>query len=561
MCPSPDNKVLIDASNESHSSTLLTPAPKGTRFDASRLWWRSRAAQVPCWQRLVTAGLVGLGTSGVFAFAHFWFRPEHIGAMVPFLLLTTAVWFGISRIVLGWIALLSVRQPDPTPPSRQYRVAVYTTAAPGEPLDMFERTLSALADLRYPHVTYLLDGTGDLRFRALASRYGARWIDSAGLEGAKAGKINHALVQTSEDIILVLDADHVPFPEFFERVLGFFDDPTVGFVQVSQAYYNQPRSTVARGAAEQTYGYYGPIQQGLNGLGCAVAIGANCTFRRSALESIGGHGRGLAEDLITSIRIHAAGWKSVYVPEVLSRGLVPEDLGGFLRQQLKWSAGAVDVVFSELPKAFRRLSWGQRLTYAAIGTYYLTGPSTAIYVVLPFLALTFGWQPVHVSLGQFVVTGSPILLASIGLFVVGQRLLCDPSTERGFPWHGALLKFATWPVYFAGCTRAVCDCLVQFVPTRKTNRSESLLRFSWPHWCVLCSGSATICATLLRRWYQIAQGKLPTSEENPWLLIAFLLVTVALSAASVRWGIARTTQPLPGPWTEIPPLETRPLEP
>jgi hypothetical protein len=35
-------------------------------------------------------------------------------------------------------------------------------------------------------------------------------------------------------------------------------------------------------------------------------------LRRKALESAGGHGIGLAEDLITSIRIHAAGWKSIY---------------------------------------------------------------------------------------------------------------------------------------------------------------------------------------------------------------------------------------------------------
>src|SRR5204863_84828 len=83
-----------------------------------------------------------------------------------------------------------------------------------------------------------------------------------------------------------LDRDHVPFPEFLDRVVGYFDDAGVGFVQVAQAYYNAPRSFVARAAAEQTFAFYGPILQGMHGTGTAVAIGANCTFRRTALESI-----------------------------------------------------------------------------------------------------------------------------------------------------------------------------------------------------------------------------------------------------------------------------------
>src|SRR6185503_4470976 len=188
-------------------------------------------------------------------------------------------------------------------------------------------------EIRYPHTTYLLDDTRDPRFAELAKAMGAVPLEIIGVPGAKAGKINRALEMTSEDFILVLDPDHIPFPEFLDRVLGYFQDEQIGFVQVSQAYYNAPESFVARAAAEQTFAFYGPTMQGMHGTGTTVAIGANCTFRRKALESIGGHGIGLAEDLVTSIRLHAAGWRSVYVPEIVSRGLVPEDLDSFLRQQ------------------------------------------------------------------------------------------------------------------------------------------------------------------------------------------------------------------------------------
>ena len=179
---------------------------------------------------------------------------------------------------------------------------------------MFEKTLAACARIRYPHTTYLLDDTRDPCFREAASRHGAVWLELVGIPGAKAGKINHALALTDEEFILVLDPDHIPFPEFLDRVLGQFLDERVGFVQVSQAYYNQERSFTAAGAAEQTYAFYGPGLMGLYGHGASVAIGANCTFRRAALDSIGGHGIGLAEDLVTAIRLHAAGWRSKQRP-------------------------------------------------------------------------------------------------------------------------------------------------------------------------------------------------------------------------------------------------------
>jgi cellulose synthase (UDP-forming) len=118
------------------------------------------------------------------------------------------------------------------------------------------------------------------------------------------------------EFILVLDPDHNPVSDFSDRVLGQFADPAVGFRAGAQAYYNQNRSFVAAAAAEQTYAFYGPGLMGLYGHGASVAIGANCTFRRSALISIDGHGVGLAEDLITAIVWHAAGWRRSTCPRL-----------------------------------------------------------------------------------------------------------------------------------------------------------------------------------------------------------------------------------------------------
>ncbi|HSJ09535.1 MAG TPA: glycosyltransferase family 2 protein, partial [Longimicrobiales bacterium] len=444
-------------------------------------WRWQRAAPVRARDRVVMAVLVTTGILLVVRFADWWFRPSHVAQPVLFVALSLALWYGIARLVLGWINVSAVASDPPRTAPAGLRVAIFTTSSPGEPLDMFEHTLAACARIRYPHTTYLLDDTRDARFRELAARHGAVHLELVGLPGAKAGKVNAALARTAEEFVLVLDPDHVPFPMFLDRVLGHFDDERVGYVQVAQAYYNQHRSFTARGAAEQTYAFYGPTQMGLHGHGAAVAIGANCTFRRSALDSIGGHGIGLAEDLVTAVRLHAAGWRSVYVPEVVARGLVPEDLGSFQRQQLKWARGVYEVLFTELPRAFRTLTWRQRLSYATIGSYYAFGVTLPVYLAIPYLYLWTGVQPATMRFDAFLGAGAPVAIIGIVTYLCAQRWLCDPGSERGLHWRGLMLKVACWPVYLTGTVLAIARAEIPYIPTAKEARAGRFLRLAWPH--------------------------------------------------------------------------------
>ena len=443
--------------------------------------WRHRVAgEVRFGDRLLVMLLTGAGAAAVLRLADWWFRAEHVTNPFLFAVLSLAFWYGVSRIVLGWVNYAALAKPQYRPAPPGMRVAIFTTSSPGEPLSMFEKTLAACANIRYPHTTYLLDDTGDERFPQIANRHAAVWLELVDIPGAKAGKINQALRLTDEDFILVLDPDHIPFPEFLDRVLGHFQDQRVGFVQVSQAYYNQERSFTAAGAAEQTYAFYGPGLMGLYGHGASLAIGANCTFRRVALASIGGHGIGLAEDLVTSIRLHAAGWRSVYVPEVVSRGLVPEDLGSFYKQQLKWSRGVYEVVFSEIPRLLLSLSWRQRLSYLAIGTYYLFGLTIPLYLVFPYLYLWTGIQPANMRFADFLVAAVPVAVLGVAIYVLMQRWLCDPGIERGLHWRGLVLKWACWPVVLVGTILAIFRADVPYIPTAKEAVRGRFLRLAWP---------------------------------------------------------------------------------
>ena len=118
---------------------------------------------------------------------------------------------------------------------------------------MLERTLSAIQNITYPHTAWCCDEAEDENIKQLCLQLGVNHVTRTNKKDAKAGNINNALQYATGELCVVLDPDHVPVPEFLNKVIAYFDDPAIGFVQVVQAYYNQQQSLVAKGAAQQTY--------------------------------------------------------------------------------------------------------------------------------------------------------------------------------------------------------------------------------------------------------------------------------------------------------------------
>ena len=519
------------------------------KFD---FWSTREAPSVSFRDRIILVAIVSAGILAVMRLVDWWFRTEHIADPFFYILLSLAFWYGMGRIMVGWFNYLGIRKPVRREALPGLTVAIFTTSSPGEPLAMFEKTLAACKRVRYPHITYLLDDTRDPRFRQLAGKHGAVWLELAGIPGAKAGKINKALSMTKEEFILVLDPDHVPFPDFLDRVLGYFQDEQVGFVQVCQAYYNQSRSFVARAAAEQTYAFYGPILMGMFGHRSSLAIGANCTFRRKALDSIGGHGIGLAEDMVTAVRLHAAGWQSVYDPVIVSRGLVPEDLGSFFKQQLKWSRGVYEILFSELPVLWRSLRWRQRLSYFLLGTYYLSGPTTLIYLLIPYSYLWFGFQPASMPFGQFLIMVGPVGLLGVVLYLAMQRWLCHPEIERGLHWRSLMLKIGCWPVYLLGTLLSITRTNIPYIPTSKEAMQGQFLRLVWPHLTALLLYLGTIAMVLYERLFVTPEEVLVVSTEAVWGMAAFATMTVALSGGVLYAAWKARSPSMGASWDLVP---------
>ena len=513
--------------------------------------WQYRKASAPSpIKKTILAVFMVAGFMSMVRLFNWWFKEEHIASLPLYIILSLIFWWGILRMLILWISYLKISVPKPKPPQQGLKVAIFTTSSPGEPLSMFEKTLAACAHISYPHTTYLLDDTGDHRFRETAERNGAVWLELVGYPGAKAGKINEALKITTEDFILVLDPDHIPFPNFLDEVLGYFDDPSISYVQVSQAYYNQYRSFTAKGAAEQTYGFYGPTQMGMYGHNCAVAIGANCTFRRKALDSIGGHGIGLAEDLITAIRIHAKGWKSIYAPVIVSRGLVPEDLGSFCKQQLKWARGVHEVLFAEIPVLWRKLSFWQKISYTTIGSYYFSGFTTFLFLLIPYLFLLFGWLPANMDFMEFVGLWLPVVLLAVVIYLYVQQWMCHPEKEAGLHLRGMFLKFACWPVFLLGFLLSLWNGKIPYIPTAK-QAVKGFTPFARPLIIHQLLFIITLCYIIIKRGFYTAEAKLTLTSGEIWGMIVFCLIAFLMSLGGLYAALESRNLNNEDPWKNV----------
>jgi cellulose synthase/poly-beta-1,6-N-acetylglucosamine synthase-like glycosyltransferase len=451
--------------------------------------------------------LIGCAIAIMVLFIWWFIEPEHIGYQPIFWLLTFALLFKLVKMLHEWYHYWSPSIPTPPELKTKFRVDVLTTACPGEPKDMIIRTLHAMTEIRYPHTNYLCDEGNDPELKKVCDELGVIHVTRVEKINAKAGNINNALKQATGDICVVLDPDHVPVPEFLDRTLPYFEDPEIGFVQCVQGYGNQSESIIAKGAAEQTYHFYGPMMMSMNSYGTVQAIGANCTFRREALDSIGGHAAGLSEDMHTAMQLHAKGWKSCYIPEMLTRGLVPATLSAYYSQQLKWSRGTFELLFRTYPQLFRNFTWRQKIHYFTIPLYFLFGLINFIDILIPLIALGLAEVPWEVDLKDFGMFFLPLCGLSMIIRLFAQRWLLEKH-ERGFHLAGGLLRTATWWIFLIGFIYAILKIKVPYIPTPKEDAHQNYIKLSIPNFIISIICGCIIAYGLTLDWspYSLAMA-------------------------------------------------------
>ena len=269
-----------------------------------------------------------------------------------------------------------------------------------EDVSLLRGTLTACVAMDYPHATYVLDDGARDEVRRLAESLGVRYISRKERTHAKAGNINHALRQTDGEFVVILDADHVPYPHYLTRLIGYFDDPRTGFVQAPHTTYNLDNFMGRWKSATKSYWedvriFFEAVQLGKNRYGVACFCGSAAIFRRKAIEEVGLFAtETITEDMHTGMRINAAGWKSIAVSEEMVIGLAPDDAATFANQRLRWGEGNLSVIAYDNPLTMKGLTLSGRINYLASMACWTMGPMRLILYLTPLAMLLSGVAPV-----------------------------------------------------------------------------------------------------------------------------------------------------------------------
>lgn len=318
------------------------------------------------------------------------------GAFAPtYAALLAAEVFGY--LSLAAYAAMAWHLPGPSRrPDRRRRPSVDVFVCTyDEPVAVVHATLAGCRAIRHPHTTWLLDDGRRPEMAALAEAMGARYLTRPDNRHAKAGNINHALAHTAGELILVLDADHVPLPEILDATVGYFDDPGVALVQTPHEFYNRDSVQHTTPFRHEQSLFYRVVAPGKDRWNSMFWCGSATVLRRRALEAVGGVLTDtVAEDFHTSIALHAAGWRSRYHDEPLVRGLAPHDVDAFLLQRDRWARGNLRVLRTpQSPLRTRDLTLRQRVSYLASLLAYGVGPQKLVMFVVLVVTLVSGRLP------------------------------------------------------------------------------------------------------------------------------------------------------------------------
>lgn len=315
---------------------------------------------------------------------------------------------------------------------QEYRpVDIFVTYC-GEPLEVIRTTLLAVSRITYQPVrVYVLDDHGSAMVAELAQslgfNYHSRIMTGLPRTDAKSGNLNFGLGLSQGEFILVLDADQVPDPDILTRLVGFFRFPQVAYVQSKQSFY-LPEGDPFFNRDEI---FYEVIQASNDQANAVISCGSGVVYRRAALEEIGGFITwNIVEDLVTSYELLSRGWKGIYFPYALSRGLAPLTLAGVYRQRFQWCLDTMRLFFWDNPLKKRGLSGGQRLHFLLIMVNYLiSGLIFPAFYILPLMGYWQGYSCFQDQEVYYMALRGAYLAATVFMF---RYLFCGKDALKQF---------------------------------------------------------------------------------------------------------------------------------
>ncbi len=433
-----------------------------------------------------------------------------------------------------------------------YRPDVYPSVdvflpTAGEPLDLLANTYSHVQRLAWPAEVrvWVLDDGARPEVAELAAAAGFEYSvrpDRGRLK--KAGNLRHGFALSDNDVILILDADFVPRPDMLSELVPYMDDPAVGIVQSPQFFDTRgPMNWLQRCAGATQELFYRMIQPSRDAVGAAICVGSCALYRRASLVTSGGFAQiGHSEDVHTGVNMLKAGLQVRYVPIVVSRGVCPDNVLGFLNQQYRWCTGSMSLLRDAAFHTAPQIGLKQRLSFWAGFLYYISTAVNAFVAPLPALVMLY-------ALPRWITPMNSIwLLGALALWFV-----VLPAVMRG-RWRIGVLRVQT--MYSFAHAVAILDIVTgrtkEWVATGAANAgatenaaasatTSATKKRSRPLAVTISHTMKTYLGlTQVALWVGLVHGALTYGFDRYWAMIAMAVIAAWVYVPLL---LVRTTAP------------------
>lgn len=427
--------------------------------------------------RVIFWALAFLWAAALLWFWEWWLRPEHNLDGLRFLINSLVLLW--TTVIPGYFLLIFARsrvsnQAQAIPAA--WRVAMVVTKAPSEPAEMVQKTLTAMLAQRHPHDTWLADEDPSPEILAWCARHGMRVSTRRNVAEyhnktwprrtkSKEGNLSYFYDKygyANYDIVVQLDADHVPAENYLEEMIRPFLDPKVGYVSApSICDSNAAESWSARGRLYVEGALHGALQAGYNGGLAPLCIGSHYAVRTTALKEIDGLGPELAEDHSTTLIMNAHGWRGVHALNAIAHGDGPRTFYDLAIQEFQWARSLFTIFLRHMPIHLRRLPMALKAQFLFSEAWYpLFTLSMLVMVLIPIVALLTKTTWVNVVYAEFFLRGAVVTLAILLVMRwVRRKGWNRPADAKVLSWEGAVFLFARWPWALLGIIAATADAI------------------------------------------------------------------------------------------------------
>jgi|GEM_PF-358177 len=362
----------------------------------------------------------------------------------------------LNLVVEAWRIPLTPRS-EPMKTSVDIMITTYN-----EDLDIVLPTVIGATKVRGDTTIWLCDDGRRTEMRALAKRFGINYQVRSDNKHAKAGNINAVLPKLKGDLMLVLDADHVPSPDFLEATTGYFRDEKLALIQTAHSFRNHNSVMHEEEGRHEQSLFFDVLLPGRNRLKSVFWCGSAGLIRRSALLEVGGMATATStEDFETSLSLQVAGYEIKYHNEHLVQGLAPDNLEAYTIQRFRWAQGTIGSYRKGGRKAWsRKLSKRQRFSYTGGLMYHLTPLQRLAYTMSILAIAVFSVHPVgYAGDGYLYFWGSWVVLSMIAVSAL----------ERGVtqPFEGMRNSLIVLEAFLRAMPSAFTKQEMRFVVTPK----------------------------------------------------------------------------------------------